>query len=100
MFVCSNMINTKTVLQPSESIQEKKSVLTMMNDGNGLCMYSPPSGAGEFSISRITLEGDKLRDEIVYNGHFDGEIPDEFKATEIEWYSTGDLSIIDSKLNK
>ena len=58
----------------------------MMNDGNGLCMYSPPSGAGEISISRITLEGDKL--------------PDEFKATEIEWYSTGDLSIIDSKLNK
>ena len=92
--------NTKTVLQPSESIQEKKSVLTMMNDGNGLCMHSPPSGAGEISISRITLEGDKLRDEIVYNGHFDDEIPDEFKATEIEWYSTGDLSVIDSKLNK
>ena len=92
--------NTKTVLQPSESIQEKKSVLTMMNDGNGLCMHSPPSGAGEISISRITLEGDKLRDEIVYNGHFDDEIPDEFKATEIEWYSTGDLSVIDSRLNK
>ena len=92
--------NTKTVLQPSESIQEKKSVLTMMNDGNGLCMHSPPSGAGEISISRITLEGDKLRDEIVYNGHFDDEIPDEFKATEIEWYSTGDLSVIDSMLNK
>ena len=72
----------------------------MMNDGNGLCMHSPPSGAGEISISRITLEGDKLRDEIVYNGHFDDEIPDEFKATEIEWYSTGDLSVIDSKLNK
>ena len=92
--------NTKTVRQPSESIQEKKRVLTMMNNGNGLCMHSPLSGAGEFSISRITLEGDKLRDEIVYNGHFDDEIPNEFKATEIEWYSTGDLSIIDSGLNK
>jgi len=92
--------NTKTVLQPSESIQEKKSVLTMMNDGNGLCMHSPPSGAGEILIERITLEGDKLHDEIVYNGHFDDEIPDEFKATEIEWHSTGDLSVIDSMLNK
>ena len=72
----------------------------MMNDGNGLCMHSPFSGAGEFSIYRITLEGDKLRHEEVYNGHFDDEIPDKFKATEIEWYSTGDLSIIDSSLNK
>ena len=72
----------------------------MMNDGNGLCMYSPPSGAGEILIDPITLEGDKLRDEIVYDGHFDDVIPDEFKATEIEWDSTGDLSIIDSKLNK
>lgn len=53
----------------------------MMNDGNGLCMHSPFSGAGEFLIYRTTLEGDKLRDEIVYNGHFDDEIPDEFKAT-------------------
>ena len=92
--------NTKTVLQPSETIQEKTRVLTMMNDGNGFYMHSPFSGAGEFSISRITLEGDKLRDEIVYKGHFDDVIPDEFKATEIEWYSTGDLSVIDSKLNK
>ena len=92
--------NTKTIRQPSETIQEKKSVLTMMNDGNGLCMHSPPSGAGEILIERITLDGDKLRDEIVYNGHYDDEIPDEFKATEIEWYSTGDLSVIDSKLNK
>ena len=92
--------NTKTILQPSETIQEKTRALTMMNDGNGLCMHSPPSGAGEILIERITLEGDKLRDEIVYNGHFDDVIPDEFKATEIEWYSTGDLSIIDSGLNK
>lgn len=92
--------NTKTIRQPSETIQEKKRALTMMNDGNGFCMHSPFSGAGEFSIYRITLEGDKIRDEIVYNGHFDDEIPDEFKATEIEWYSTGDLSVIDSKLNK
>ena len=92
--------NTKTIRQPSETIQEKKRALTMMNDGNGFCMHSPFSGAGEFSISRITLEGDKLRHEEVYKGHYDDEIPDEFKATEIEWYSTGDLSIIDSKLNK
>ena len=92
--------NTKTIRQPSETIQEKKRVLTVMNDGNGLCMHSPFSGAGEFSIYRITLEGDKLRHEEVYNGHFDDEIPDKFKATEIEWYSTGDLSIIDSSLNK
>lgn len=93
-----------TMYQPAESLTEGmaqiggfRGGLSMMGDGNGIQATAFYSRSGDTAVSRITLAGNSLVQETVWEGTFDQTMPDNLSSSiQIEWHDVSDLSYLDS----
>ncbi len=92
----------KTILSPADSVVEGASLaggirgeIKMQGDGNGIWTANWSSGTGDATLSRITIEGNTLKEEEQWSGRID-LMPEEFTSIDISWHDVQDLSALDS----
>lgn len=97
--------DTKAVLQADGTLMEGvagfggyRGSLSAVGDGNGLLSTEFSSGSGEGSTSRVTLDGDKLQSEIIWEGYvFDDtdKTAEEIGFISVDWHDVSDASALD-----
>ncbi len=77
--------------------------LSLQRDGNGLELETRSSGTGDVWVYRVTLEGDALNHELLWEGYVlereslvNDEVSDSFLAEEIPWYDIADSRALDN----
>lgn len=98
-------VDGRTVVQASDTLMEGvagfggyRGSLSAAGDGNGLLSTEFSSGSGEGSTSRVTLDGDKLQSEIIWEGYvFDDtdKTAEEIGFINIDWHDVSDASALD-----
>lgn len=89
--------DTKTVRQPAETVSEggpSSTPLSMAGDGYGMMIMGWGGGTGEGSVTRITLDGDSLKQDTFWEGRIDLR-PESITFIDIEWHEVEDLSTLD-----
>lgn len=98
--------DSDSVLQAADTLSEGvggaggyRGSLSAAGDGNGLLSTEFSSGTGMGSTSRTTLDGDRLRSEVIWEGNiFDDTdmAADEIGFLDIDWHDIGDTAALDS----
>lgn len=97
-------VGSKTVIQAVSTMTEGvygsyRGSLSAAGDGKGLLSEEFSSGNGQGTVSRVTLDGDALRSEIIFEGFLFDDTNDPIKgigAIKIEWHDVSDTSALDS----
>lgn len=97
--------DNKTVLQASDTLMEGvasagsyRGGLSAAGDGNGLLSTEFSSGSGQGYTSRVALDGDTLRSEIIWEGSiFDDtdKTVGDIGSIDINWHDVSDTSALD-----
>lgn len=98
--------DSDSVLQAADTLSEGvgsaggyRGSLSAAGDGNGLLSTEFSSGTGMGSTSRTTLDGDRLRSEVIWEGNIFDDTDtavDEIGFLDIDWHDIGDTAALDS----
>lgn len=74
------------VHEASESLQEQRTLLQRMNDGEGIAYNYFVPGTGAMSIYRVSLDDGEISMTEAYTGNVMDNIPASVKGSDIKWY--------------